>query len=202
MRKQIETARYLRWSLTKHIRSLGDYLYVQIPTHGNRRFRNSIQTISSRTAHLVRTRRDVHCTLHVVGSANFQGITAGYTGSGLIRSQYGTTTTAAGTATIDLPVSTVAPNQMMTKIMISAVSTDGLKVAYATTVAAAFWNGTTTASSGTLPTITFTGTAAFAVTAALSISGNNLRLTVTGVASNNAVWVISTESYSSRNTTA
>jgi hypothetical protein len=91
---------------------------------------------------------------------------------------------------------------MMTKIMISAVSTDGFKAAYATTVAAAFWNGTATASSGTLPTITFTGTALFAVAAALSIFGNNLRLTVTGVASNNAVWVISTESYSSRSTTA
>jgi hypothetical protein len=141
--------------------------------------------------------------LHVVGSVKFKGITAGYTGTGLVRSQHGVTTTAAGTATIDFPVSITAANQMVSQVTISAMSTDGLKVAYATSTAAAFWNGATTASSGTLPSpITFTGTAAFAVAAAWSISGNNLRLTVTGVASNDAVWVVSSEVYSSRNTAA
>lgn len=139
--------------------------------------------------------------LHVVGSAQLQGISAGYTGSGLIISQYGVSTTGAGTNTIDFPVITTVDNQMVSKVTISVMQNDGLKVAYATSVAAAFYNGASVGASGSLPTITFTGSAAFAVDAAWSISGNNLRLTVTGIAGTNAVWVVSSEVFSSRSTT-
>jgi hypothetical protein len=136
--------------------------------------------------------------LHVFGTAQFQGITSGYANTGLVRTQYGRTTTGAGTATIDFAVPTANRNIRTVQVTIAVMNTTGDKSAYSTSTAAAFWNGATTAQVGTLPTITMT-TAGYSPTAAWSISGNNLRLTVTGVASNDSIWVVSAEEYSTYN---
>ena len=69
----------------------------------------------------------------------------------------------------------------------------GASAAYGTSQAAAFYNGSTTASVGTLPTITLTTTAAFAVTASWGISGNNLLLQVAGIVADTINWVCSYE---------
>jgi len=140
--------------------------------------------------------------LHTVGSVQFQGISAGFTGSGYVKGQEGLSTTGAGTDTLDFPVPTSIPTQIFVRIDIAVMDTTGARTGYATSVAAAFWNGVSTASTGTLPAIVFTTTAAFLPLAAWSISGDNLRLTVTGVAATDEVWVVSYEIFSTTNTVA
>lgn len=118
-------------------------------------------------------------------------------GPGFYRGQIKTTTIATTPNIITFPILTSSPNQLIVNIIISAVESTGLKVAYASSIAAAFWNGATTASSGTLPAINFTATAAFGVSAAWSISGNNLAITVTGIPVTNTEWTIFYELLSS-----
>lgn len=140
--------------------------------------------------------------LDVVGICQFKGTTSGFTGTGLIKSQSGFSTAGATSVTIDYPLSTSAPNILQSRIHISVINTVGDKSAYSTSNAAAFYNGITSASTGTLPTITMTTTAGYAPTASWSISGNNLRLTLTGVAASNEKWVVSYEYFSTFNTAA
>lgn len=140
--------------------------------------------------------------LHVIGSCLFKGITAGFTGTGLLKNQFGRTTSGVVATTVDFLVSTALPGILNVSVKISVINTVGDKSAYSISTAAAFYNGITVASSGTLPTITMTGTAAYTPTAVWSISGNNLRLTLTGVAASNEVWVVSAESFSTSNTAA
>jgi hypothetical protein len=147
-------------------------------------------------------RDDPQNILHTVGTVQLQGISSGFTGSGLLKSQNGLSTTAAGTSTLDFAISTSITNIVNVKSRIVVMNNSGLKAGYAETNAAAFWNGTTTASVGTLPTITFTTTAAYAVAAAWSISGNNLRLTVTGDAGGSDTWVVSSERFLTTHTAA
>lgn len=117
-------------------------------------------------------------------------------GPGINRGQVTTLTIGNTPNIIDFPIKTSSANQSISNITISVTENTGLKVAYASSIAAAFWNGVTTASSGALPAIIFTGTAAFGVSASWSISGNNLRLTVTGIVGTNSTWNIFYENLS------
>lgn len=144
--------------------------------------------------------------LHVIGEVRFKGIVSTYPGTELIRNQYGILTNSTTPQTLDFPISPVTVGlgvQAVVKITISVVEAPSplCRAAYATSTAAALWDGSTTASTGTLPTITFTATSGFVVTAVWSISGNNLRLTITGSSGTSAVWVITSETYSSHSST-
>lgn len=137
--------------------------------------------------------------LHTVGAVQFQGISSGYTGSGLIKTQNGFETVSNATATLDFPVPTSIATAIFVKTRI-IVNGGGLRAAYAETMAGAFYNGTTTASIGTLPSITFTVATGFAGSAAWSISSNNLRLTLTGDVATTSIWVVSSEKFSTTDT--
>jgi hypothetical protein len=134
--------------------------------------------------------------LHVVGPVLFKGITSGFTGTGVTRTQFGGSTAGVSSLLIDYPVSIVLSGMVNVNVRISVMNTAGTKSGYSSSNAAAFYNGATTASVGTLPTITMTTTAAYTPTASWSISGNNLRLTLTGVAASNEVWVVETDYFS------
>lgn len=145
---------------------------------------------------------DPEFPLDVVGGVQFTGIDSGYTGTGLLKTQYGIATSGNTPQHIDFEIPIIEQNISSVTVKISVINTDGTKAAYATSNAAGFYNGATSASVGTLPTITFTATAAYTPTAAWSISGNNLRLTVTGVVASNEIWVIAADSFSTFNSSA
>jgi hypothetical protein len=141
--------------------------------------------------------------LDVVGISVFKGITSGYTSTGVLKGQSGFSTAGATTATIDYPLATSGPNMRNVRINISVINGTGDKSAYSQSNAAAFYNnGAVTASTGTLPIITMIPTAGYAPLAAWSISGNNLRLSLTGVAASTEIWVVSYEYFSTFNTAA
>jgi len=145
---------------------------------------------------------DPEFPLDVIGPVYFKGIDSGYPGTGLLTTQYGISTSGVTSQDIDFAIDTIEPNILSVSVKISVIKTTGDKSAYATSTAAAFYDGITSASVGALPAITFTATAAYAPTAVWSISGNNLRLTVTGVAAGNEIWVISSDSFSTYNSAA
>lgn len=140
--------------------------------------------------------------LHVIGFSAFQGITSGFTGTGVIKTQIGRLTSDVTPTNIDFSLPTSLPNILDINLRISVINTIGNKSAYSVSNASAFYNGSTTASTGTLPTITMTATTAYTPTAVWSISGNNLRLTLTGVSGSNEIWVASVEAFSTFNTSA
>lgn len=143
------------------------------------------------------------CPLDVVGLVLFKGTTTGFSNTGIRKSQVGFSTSGASSLNIDFPLSTLSPNIVNVRVHISVINVTGDKSAYSTSNAAAFYNNSAvTASTGTLPTITMTATAGYAPTAAWSISGTDLRLTVTGVAASTEIWVISYEVFNVYNTTA
>lgn len=145
---------------------------------------------------------DPEFPLDVIGTVYFKGIESGYSGTGLLTTQYGISTSGTTPQHIDFEIDTIDPNISSVSVKISVINIAGNKSAYSTSNAAAFYNGLTSASVGTLPTITFTTTAGYAPTAVWSISGNNLRLTVTGVIASNEIWIISSNSFSTYNSAA
>ena len=123
-----------------------------------------------------------------------KGITSGWTGTDRIRGQSALQTTDAATHTLaTFTVGTTNDPILVANVNIGCMLSTGASAAYGTSQAAAFYNGATTAAVGTLPTITLTTTAAFAVVASWSVSGNNLLLQVTGIVADTINWVCSYE---------
>jgi hypothetical protein len=134
--------------------------------------------------------------LHIVGTYQQKGIISGYTGTDLIKGQSSIQTTNNTTTTIlTIPVPTSLDTSVMANINLTCIRTTGASAAYGSSFAAAWYNGTTTASISTLPTITMTNSGTFSVAANWLISGNNLLLQVTGIAAETINWVVSYEHF-------
>lgn len=129
--------------------------------------------------------------LHMVGTFQQKGITSGWTGTDIIQGQTNLQTTDNTLTTIlTVPIPTANDTSVTVTATVSAIQSDGSHAGYSTpSTATAFYNGTTSASAGTLPTISTAFTAGLAIAAAWSVSGNNLLLRVTGVAATNINWV-------------
>lgn len=132
--------------------------------------------------------------LHIVGSYQQKGITSGWTGTDLIKKQSSVqTTNATITTLLTIPIPTAIDTAVTVRVNLVALKTDGSAAAYGESFFGAFYNGTISASIGTIPTITLTTTLLFAVAAVWVVSGNNLLLQVTGIAATNINWVASYE---------
>jgi len=131
--------------------------------------------------------------LHVVGSIQQRGLgsDAAFNSTDILRGQASATTSGAVADTIDFPMVTSVNNTMMVRVDIVMCNTTAAGAASGTSLASAYYESATTTGLD-LPAITLI-TTGIAVTAAWSISGNNIRLTVNGVAANNLTWVVKYE---------
>lgn len=132
----------------------------------------------------------------LIGTSYQKGVDNTHIGNGITQGQSVIQTTNA----TPTPLATfTVPSQtgLRISVFILALQNTGLKAAFASTTPNAQNNGTTTAAITTLPTITFAQSGLFAVTGSWSISGNNLVLTVTGLASTTINWVCSYEYFTS-----
>lgn len=134
--------------------------------------------------------------LHIVGTYQQKGITSGYTGSDLIKGQANVQTTNNTITTIlTIAIPTSPDTAVFVKADILCILSTGASAAYGQSFAAAWYNGTTSATISTAPTITMTNSGSFAVAAAWSVSGNNLLLRVTGIAASTINWVVNYEKF-------
>ncbi len=138
----------------------------------------------------------------VLGSGNaveMKGTLIGsFTGTQVIRKQQGVLLNPGSSSTIDFPVPTSSPRRCVSvTATINFISQNGTTCAgsFAPTTMSAFYNGATTTGI-TPPTITIAsiGTTTGAA-AAWSVSGNNIRLTITGVSAVSTTWMVTTEQF-------
>ena len=130
--------------------------------------------------------------LHLVGIFQQKGITSGWTGTDVYRGQTSIQTTNNSLTTIaTFPVGTTNDPALTCTATVVGVKTDGSDAGFTLiSTAGAWYNGTTTASIGGLPTILVNSSAGFVTTSvSWGVSGNNLILQVTGIAATNINWV-------------
>lgn len=135
----------------------------------------------------------------VIIQGNGSGVTAAMA---RIFDEFFASVTANTSTTINFPVSTTAPNNMVMKISISVITTDGTTgfAASSASIASAHYNGTSVAATWVgPPVISFSplnaGTTA-GLSASWSVSGSNLVLTLHAPTLNDANFVVSTEQFS------
>lgn len=128
--------------------------------------------------------------LHVVGTIQQKGVTSGWTATDKIIGQNSLqTTNNTATTILTVPIPTSPAQNVSANIVLKAIKADASGASYAQSLAAAWYNGTTTAGVGALPVIAFTTGGVLVVSAAWSVSGNNLLLKVTGLAATNINWL-------------
>jgi len=131
--------------------------------------------------------------LHIVGDFRQKGIVTDFTGTDLLTRQHGFIVVSSATSTLDFPLQVNSANAVFVKIRI-LVMNSGTLFAFAESTACASSNTVSATAIGSLPTITYTASSgSFTPTSAWSVSGNNLRLSLTGDADDVNIFVVTSE---------